>query len=195
MKIVCITGGIGSGKTTVANMFSSFGIPVYVADEESKKLLGTSKIIRKKLSVLLGEKAYVGNKPNKPFIADKIFNNPVLLSQMNAIVHPKVKQHFNKWFKKQNAPYIIRESAILFESGTDKDCNIILSVTASEDTRISRVLERDSTTEDKIRAIMKNQLGDEEKIKRSHYVIVNENIEETKQQVAEIHHKILLSGD
>jgi len=195
MKIVCLTGGIGSGKTTVAKMFSSFGIPVYVADDESKKLLVTSKVIKSKLIVLLGEKAYIGNKPNKPFIADKIFNNPVLLNQMNAIVHPKVKQHFKRWLKKQNAPYIIRESAILFESSTDIDCNIILTVTASENSRIYRVLKRDSSTEEKVKAIMKNQLDDEEKIRRSDYVIVNENIEQSKLQVAEIHHKILQSGD
>ena len=195
MKIVCLTGGIGSGKTTVAKMFSSFGIPIYVADDESKKLLATSKVIREKLIVLLGEEAYMGNKPNKPFIAEKIFNNPFLLNQMNAIVHPKVKQHFNRWLKKQNAPYIIRESAILFESGTDKDCNIILTVTASENSRISRVVKRDSSTEGKVKAIMKNQLNDAKKISRSDYVIFNENIEQTRLQVAEIHHKILQSDD
>ena len=195
MKIVCLTGGIGSGKTTVAKMFSSFGIPIYVADDESKKLLATSKVIREKLIVLLGEEAYMGNKPNKPFIAEKIFNNPFLLNQMNAIVHPKVKQHFNRWLKKQNAPYIIRESAILFESGTDKDCNIILTVTASENSRISRVVKRDSSTEGKVKAIMKNQLNDAKKISRSDYVIFNENIEQTRLQVAEIHHKILHSDD
>ena len=195
MKIVCLTGGIGSGKTTVAKMFSSFGIPIYVADNESKKLLVTSKVIREKLIVLLGEEAYMGNKPNKPFIAEKIFNNPFLLNQMNAIVHPKVKQHFNRWLKKQNAPYIIRESAILFESGTDKDCNIILTVTASENSRISRVVKRDSSTEGKVKAIMKNQLNDAKKISRSDYVIFNENIEQTRLQVAEIHHKILQLDD
>lgn len=195
MKIVCLTGGIGSGKTTVATMFSSFGIPVYVADNESKRLLVTSKVIRKKLLVLLGEEAYIGNKLNKPFIADKIFNNPVLLNKMNAIVHPKVKQHFNRWLKKQNAPYIIKESAILFESGTDKDCSIILTVTASENSRISRVIKRDSSTEEKVRAIIKNQLDEDEKIRRSDYVIFNEKIEQTRLQVAEIHYKILQSDD
>ena len=191
MLIVGLTGGIGSGKTTVAKMFSELGIPIYIADVESKKLLVRSKVIRRKLIALFGEETYLGKEINKPFIAEKIFNDKSLLQQMNAIVHPKVGQHFNRWLKKQSASYVIKESAILFESGADKNCNQIITVTAHEDLRIERVLKRDNTTKEKIKNIIKNQWTEEEKIKRSDYVIVNENLEETKNQVYEIHQKIL----
>lgn len=191
MQVVGLTGGIGSGKTTVANMFSELGIPVYIADEESKRLLVTSKIIKRKLIALFGEETYKGETLNKPFIANKIFNNKELLKQMNAIVHPKVGQHFKRWLKKQQAPYVIKESAILFESGAFETCDMVITVTASELLRIARVIQRDSTSEEKVRSIIKNQWAEEEKIKRSNFVIVNEKLQETKQRVLEIHAEIL----
>ena len=191
MIIVGLTGGIGSGKTTVARMFSKLGVPIYIADEEAKKLLVRSKVIRRKLILLFGEEAYVDNAINKPFIADKIFYNKELLKQMNSIVHPKVAQHFKKWLKKQTTPYVIKESAILFESNSHKDCDIVITVTASEELRISRVIKRDSTTKEKVKSIIENQWSEDEKIKRSNYVIVNDNLENTEKQVLSVHHKIL----
>ncbi|MCB0435904.1 MAG: dephospho-CoA kinase [Mangrovimonas sp.] len=191
MIVVGVTGGIGSGKTTVVQMFHSLGIPIYIADEESKKLLVTSKVIKRKLRALFGEEAYHGNQLNRKFLADKIFNNRELLTQMNAIVHPKVGAHFKKWLKKQKAPYVIKESAILFESNAYKDCDYIITVVANEKTRISRVLKRDSTTKEKLKKIMENQLPDEDKIKRSNYTITNDNLEDTEKQVFKIHGEIL----
>ena len=116
MKIVGLTGGIGSGKTTVANMFRAFGISIYIADEEAKKLMASSKIIKRKLIALFGEKAYDNDALNKPFIADLIFKNSSLLEKMNAIIHPRVASHFKKWLIKQKSPYVIKEAAILFEN-------------------------------------------------------------------------------
>lgn len=191
MLIVGLTGGIGSGKTTVANMFSKLGIPIYIADEESKKLLVTSKVIKRKLIVLFGKETYKGNELNKPYIANKIFNNKTLLDKMNAIVHPKVAQHFKRWLKKQNAPYVIKESAILFESGAYESCDLIITVTAQEKLRIARVVKRDSTSEEKVRTIIKNQWPEDEKIKRSNFFIVNEKLVDTQKKVSEIHNKIL----
>ena len=191
MLVVGLTGGIGSGKTTVANMFSTLGIPVYIADEESKKLLVTSKVIKRKLINLFGEDTYNGNELNKPFIADKIFNNKTLLQKMNAIVHPKVAQHFKSWLTKQEGPYVIKESAILFESGAYETCDLILTITAPKKLRIERVMQRDSVSEEKVLNIIKNQWTEEEKIKYSNYVIVNKKIEDTQQKVLEIHRKIL----
>ena len=191
MIVVGVTGGIGSGKTTVVQMFHSLGIPIYIADEESKKLLVTSKVIKRKLRALFGEEAYHENQLNRKFLADKIFNNRELLTQMNAIVHPKVGAHFKKWLKKQKAPYVIKESAILFESNAYKDCDYIITVVANEKTRISRVLKRDSTTKEKVKKIMENQLPDKDKIKRSNYTITNDNLEDTERQVFKIHGEIL----
>ena len=191
MLILGLTGGIGSGKTTIANMFSELGIPIYIADEESKKLLVTSKVIKRKLIALFGEETYKGNELNKPHIANKIFNDKMLLQQMNAIVHPKVAQHFKRWLKRQETPYVIKESAILFESGAFKNCDLILTVTAPEKIRIERVMQRDSTSEDKVLNIIKNQWPEDEKVKRSNFVIINEKLEESQKKVLEIHKKIL----
>lgn len=130
MKIVGLTGGIGSGKTTVAKQFQALGIPVYIADDEAKKLMNRSKIIKRKLKALFGDEAYKDNTLNRPFLADKIFNNAENLEKMNAVVHPKVASHFKNWVKKQIAPYVLKESAILFENGAYKDCDLIITVTA-----------------------------------------------------------------
>ena len=191
MIIVGLTGGIGSGKTTVANQFSELGIPVYIADDEAKSLMRRSKIIRKKLIKLFGDDAYIGNELNKPFLASIIFNNKTYLQKMNALVHPKVARHFDKWVMKQDAPYVIKEVAILFENGGHKACDFVITVTAPIEIRIERLLERDKTSKEKIEDIMKNQWTDEEKVKYSHFVIENIEIENTKNQVLKIHKKIL----
>ncbi|WNH09705.1 dephospho-CoA kinase [Thalassobellus suaedae] len=192
MIIVGLTGGIGSGKTTVAKVFKEkLGIPVYIADEEAKKLMNRSKIIKRKLIQLFGANAYVNEELNKPFIANIIFNDKVYLQKMNAIVHPRVAKHFQKWVLKQEAPYIIKEVAILFENDGYKQCDFVITVTAPKDLRIKRLLQRDNTTKANIEAIMNNQWTDEEKVKRSHFVIENISLENTKEQVLEVHNQIL----
>ncbi|MDG1729089.1 MAG: dephospho-CoA kinase [Algibacter sp.] len=191
MIIVGLTGGIGSGKTTVAKQFSELGIPVYIADEEAKKLMRRSKIIKRKLIKLFGKEAYVNGELNKPFLANLIFNDKSYLQKMNAIVHPKVARHFEKWVLKQQAPYVIKEVAILFENGGQKACDFVITVTAPIETKIKRLLKRDHTSKEKIEAIMKNQWTDEEKVKHSHFVIENIQLENTKQQVLKIHEKLL----
>lgn len=191
MKIVGLTGGIGSGKTTVAKMFNQLGVPIYIADQEAKKLMATSKVIKRKLIELFGNKAYVNNQLNKPFIANVIFNDETVLDKMNAIIHPRVARHFNKWIQKQNGLYVIKESAILFEEELYKHCDFVITVTAPKELKIKRLLKRDTTTKKKIEAIMKNQWSDEEKIKLSNFIIINSDIEKTKDQVAKIHHQII----
>ena len=193
MKIVGLTGGIGSGKTTVAKMFSNKGIPVYTADDEAKKLMNTSKVIKRQLTKLLGEQSYVNGAINKAYISSKIFNDKSLLQQINAIVHPKVAAHFNRWLKKQTAPYVIKEAAIIFENNLQSQYDVIITTVAKKDTRIERILKREKTTIDKIETIIKNQMSDEEKIKLSDYVIYNQDLDETARQVSEIHDKILKS--
>lgn len=191
MIIVGLTGGIGSGKTTVAKAFNKLGIPIYIADDEAKKLIKRSKIIKRKLIQLFGEKAYINDKLNKPFIADTIFNDKVYLEKMNAIIHPRVAKHFQKWVLKQEAPYVIKEVAILFENGGYKQCDFVITVTAPKALKIKRLLKRDNTTEAKIEAIMKNQLSDDEKAKRSHFIIENIELQSTKKQVLKIHKAII----
>ena len=191
MVIVGLTGGIGSGKTTILKCFESFGIPVYIADEEAKALMNRSKVIRRKLIQLFGEGAYKDDELNKPFIAAKIFSDKTLLLKMNAIVHPKVSSHFKRWLKKQDAPYVIKEAAIIFENKLEHQYDYIITVVADEDLRIKRVMKRDGRSKEKIKAIMDNQLSDTEKIKKSDYIITNNDLDTAKKEASEIHHQIL----
>ena len=191
MIIVGLTGGIGSGKTTIGKRFASFGVPVYIADDEAKALMNRSKVIKRKLIQLFGESAYVDGKLNRPYLASQIFNDKSLLSKMNAIVHPKVGAHFKRWLKKQDAPYIIKEVAIIFENNLEYQYDYIISVVADKDLRIDRVIKRDSSSKEKVESIMRNQLPDSEKIEKSDFVIYNNDLELAYSQVQEIHQEIL----
>lgn len=189
--IVGLTGGIGSGKSTVANFFKELGVPVYIADLEAKKLMGTSSDIRRDIISVFGADAYENNLPNRQYLAEIVFENPEKLKQLNAIIHPAVGKHFDDWYHKQNAPYVIKEVAILFENGGDKQCDLIITVTAPKEIRIERVLKRDQTTRKAIEARMQNQWSDKEKIKKSDFVIENITIDNTHQIVEELHRMIL----
>ena len=191
MTIVGLTGGIGSGKTTVAKMFNTLGIPTYIADDEAKKLMNRSKVIKRKLIALFGENTYINNELNRPFIASVIYSDKHYLNKMNAIVHPKVAKHFLRWLNKQKAAYVLKESAILFETNGHKQCDFVVLVTASKDMKIKRLLNRDKTNKEKIKAIMDNQLNDDEKEKRSDFIIINTTLEDTKKQVETIHKSLL----
>ncbi|WP_296383993.1 dephospho-CoA kinase [Winogradskyella sp.] len=191
MIVVGLTGGIGSGKTTISKCFESYRIPVYIADVEAKALMNRSKVIKRKLIKLFGEFAYKDEILNRPFLASKIFTDKELLLKMNAIVHPKVASHFKRWLKKQDSPYIIKEVAIIFENNLEKQYDYIITVVADEDLRIERVMKRDDASKEKIVSIIKNQLPDDEKIKKSDFVITNNDLDTAKSQAEEIHHQIL----
>lgn len=192
MKIVGLTGGIGSGKTTVAAIFAGYGIPIYIADIEAKKLTNTSKIIQRKVSQLLGSRAYKDGILDSAYVSRKVFEDDKLLQQLNAIIHPKVKQHFARWVKKQEAPYVIKEAAILFETGGDKDCDATILVTAPEEIRIKRVLKRSPhETIASIKKRIKNQWSDAEKIPKATFLLENISKEETVKKVAIIHQALL----
>lgn len=188
---VGLTGGIGSGKTTVAKMFADLGVPVYIADVEAKKLMIRSKVLIRQLKALLGEETYINGILNKPFIASKIFSDAILLKKMNAIVHPKVARHFNRWYSKQDSAYVISESALIFENETQNNYDIIISVIVDKNIRLTRVISRDTSNKEKIEAIMANQTSDVVKVEKSHFVIKNEDLEQTKLKVKEIDSRLL----
>ncbi|WP_282042983.1 dephospho-CoA kinase [Winogradskyella flava] len=195
MVIIGLTGGIGSGKTTIGKYFKSLGIPIYIADKEAKALMNRSKVIKRKLIELFGESAYKDGKLNRPYLASKIFNDKILLDKMNAIVHPKVAAHFKRWLKKQNAPYIIKEAAIIFENNLEHQYDYIITVIADEDLRIDRVIRRDGTSKERVKSIIANQLSDREKIHKSDFVIMNNDLDEAKSQAKDIHIAILQKLD
>jgi dephospho-CoA kinase len=186
-KIIGLTGGIGSGKTTVAKYMESKGIPVYISDSEAKKVMDLPSIISKIATAFGNDVIGANSTLDRERLAAIVFNNPDKLKQLNAIVHPAVKEHFDAWVKSNsNKPLIVKETAILFESGSYKDCDVIITVTAPLETRINRVLKRDTTTREKILQRINNQLSDDERIERSNYVINNENFDNTKKKVDEI---------
>lgn len=195
MKVVGITGGIGSGKTTVAKMFQELGAPLYIADERAKVLMNTSKKIQRQLIDLFGEEAYQDGQLNRPLIASKIFGDADLLKQMNAIVHPEVGADFKQWQEEQTAVYILKEAAIIFENNLASQYDYIITVVADLDQRIARVITRDNTTENKVMSIVKNQLSDDEKAKQSDFVIINHDLEQTRRQVLKIHQQLLKTID
>jgi len=189
--IVGLTGGIGSGKTTVAIFFKELGVPVYSSDKEARKLMKRSKRMKKAIIELLGEDAYKGKKLNKIYISSKIFNNKELLQELNSIVHPAVKKHFLKWTKKQDFPYVIQETALIFENKSQDFYDKIVLVTAPKSQRIQRVSDRDGITGVQVEERLKNQLEDSEKIPLAHYVIENTDLSKTKKKVSEVHTALL----
>ncbi|WP_339653680.1 dephospho-CoA kinase [uncultured Maribacter sp.] len=191
MIVVGLTGGIGSGKSTIAAMFRELGVPVYDSDERAKYLMNTSKKIRKQIVELLGEKAYLEDKLNRAYIAKKVFNNSDLLKNVNQIVHPMVRKDFLKWTKKQNAPYVIQETALLFENNAQEFYDSVILITSPIAMRIDRILSRDKSTKAQIVARMNNQLDDETKLKLTDFVIDNIDLKTTALKVLEIHEAIL----
>lgn len=190
-KIICITGGIGSGKTTVANMLAKFGIPIYFADDEAKKLTATSPEIRADLIELLGEETFKSGVLDRKYMAGKIFTDKELLEKTNAIIHPRVAQHFQDWAASQTAPYVLKEAAILFESGSYKQCEKTILVTAPEEIRIQRVMARDGASEAEVRSRMKNQWEDSKKAEMADFVIENTSLEQVQKTVETLHFQLL----
>lgn len=188
-KIIGLTGGIGSGKTTIVRLFEAEGIPVYIADDEARKIMILPETIRLVVNHF-GQEVIVDNQLDRKKISKIVFNQPEKLKELNRIIHPLVKKHFDNWVSKQDSPFVIKEAAILFESGSYKYCNKIITVIASEETRIKRVMARDNCTREAVLDKIKNQWSDSQKTSKSDYIIENENLSEAKLQFKEILKKL-----
>jgi dephospho-CoA kinase len=187
--IIGITGGIGSGKSTVVKIFSEFkDTAVYIADDEAKKLMHSSPDIKNKLISEFGKEVYIKDQLNRPYLASIVFKNKIKLNILNAIVHPIVNNHFQEFIlKNANKQYIIYENAILFENGSNIFCDKIITVTAPENIRIKRVLERDNTTVPTVKNRIKNQWSEIKKTLQSNYKIDNLTLTNTKKEILRIH--------
>jgi dephospho-CoA kinase len=189
---VGITGGIGSGKSVVARVFSLMGIPVLHADTVAKQLMDTDEQLKSAIIDLLGEMAYKHGRLDRAFVAAQVFNQPNLLEALNKIVHPATIQYSEQWAQQQAAPYVLKEAAILFESGSYRDLDKIIGVYASPSLRLKRAMSRDGATEADIRRRMDKQMDDDEKMKRCDYVIINDETQSIIHQVLQVHEQILL---
>ncbi|KAF2517502.1 dephospho-CoA kinase [Flavobacterium salilacus subsp. salilacus] len=189
-KVIGLTGGIGSGKTTIANYFASLGVPVYIADEEAKNILYTPDVIAE-VTAAFGEGVLTEGIPDRKKLAAMVFNSPEKLQTLNTIIHPKVNDHFYNWLNAhKNVPFVIKEAAILFESGSYKNCDKIILVTAPKDIRVQRVMKRDGSTEEEVQKRMDNQWSDEKKRELSDFIINNIVLEDAKNQVYSIYNTL-----
>ncbi len=191
-KIIGLTGGIGSGKSTIAKYFESQGIPVYIADDASRTVT-ESEQIRNQIKSQFGTGVFEGMLLNRRKLAQLVFSDPEKLKQLNAIIHPGVKSDFLKWLvAHSNEPIVIKETAILFESGSYKDCDAIITVIAPEELRIARVMNRDAVGREDVLQRMSSQWTDDQRVAKSDYVINNENWEEAKAQTDKILKKLTI---
>lgn len=169
-----LTGGLGSGKSVIANYLRINNIPVYDSDAEAKRLMHESAVIREGMIALFGENCYVGGLLNRSLIANLVFNNADLLANLNAIVHPAVRNDFNEWARNQHSGIVVVESAILFESGLSSHLEKVIAVTAPLEIRIARVVRRDSLSNEQILQRISAQMSEEERLRLSDFVVTND---------------------
>jgi len=185
-KSIGLTGGIGSGKTTIANYLASLGIPVYIADDAGKKVMQQQEII-KAIQQKFGSDIVKENQLNRARLAQIVFNNPDRLKELNAIVHPAVREDYKKWLAEHtDAPFLVYESAILFESGSYKDFDYVITITAPLEVRVARVLQRDDTEREQVMKRINAQWTDDQRVSKSDFVIENIDIDLAKAEINKI---------
>lgn len=181
-KIIGLTGGIGSGKTTVAKFIQEMGFPVYYSDDRAKEIVNDDEFLKNNIKELLGEEAYdESGRYNRKYVADLVFNNEELLKQLNGLIHPAVKLDFENWVASQKTEFVFKETALLFELNLNESCYKSVLVTADDNIRIKRVMDRDQKTYREIEAVIDKQMPEKDKIKRADFVIYNnDGIDELK---------------
>lgn len=191
MKIIGLTGGIGSGKSSVLEVFSAKGIPCYQSDHQAKKLMQEDERLVKQIKALFGDDIYKENQLDRAQLADLVFADKAKLESLNAIVHPAVQKDFKAFIAEQDAPYVLKEAAILFETGGAEVCDAVILVTVPELLRIERVMKRENTDLKSIRARMNHQWSDDQKIPLADFVIDNIKWDKTLESIEDIHQKLL----
>lgn len=190
MYKVGITGGIGSGKSTVCEMLAGRGVAVYTADERAKALMATDAALRSSIIEAFGSDAYTAEGLNRGFLAANVFASPEALARLNGLVHPAVMADFEAWAEQQEGDYVVLESAILFEAALDNRVDVSVAVMAPEALRLERAIARDGASEEQIRARMRNQLSDEERNVRAKFTIVNIVLDDLEEDVEQLHRRL-----
>jgi dephospho-CoA kinase len=187
-----ITGGIGSGKSMVAAIFSVLGIPVFDADTEAKKIMETDEELRASISQTFGEAAYQDGKLNRKYLSSVVFNDPFQLELLNSLVHPAAIAAAEAWALQQQAPYVIKEAALFFEAGSATGIDYMIGVYAPQHIRIKRVMDRDGISRDEVLARMNRQIQEEIKMRLCDFVIINDEQQLVIPQVLKLHERFLL---
>jgi len=188
---VGLTGGIGSGKSTAAKIFETIGVPVFSADEAAKSVMNEDEELKQKITALFGAAAYTNGALNRKFIADIVFNDPLQLEKLNALVHPATFAMSEQWIAKQKTPYVIKEAAIIFESGAAYGLDYIIGVFAPQHIRIQRVMQRDNVSREEVLSRMAKQIDEQMKMKLCDFVLINDEQQLLIPQVLEVHKKLL----
>ena len=188
---VGITGGIGSGKSTVAKVFEVLGIPVYYADDAAKRIMNENELLRTQLLQLFGTETYINGKLNRQYLSRLVFNDEEKLAQLNAIVHPATLADADRWMQQQKTPYAIKEAALIFESGAQAQLDKVMGVFAPAPVRIQRVMKRDGVSREEVKARMEKQLDESMKMRLCDYVITNDEQELVIPQVIKIHEALI----
>jgi len=191
MLKVGITGGIGSGKSTVCQVFSTLGIPVFNADDAAKYLMNNDSNIIAAIKNIFSSEVYKNNSLDSSLLSHLVFQHPEKLQQLNAIVHPATIQYGKDWFAKQVSPYAIKEAAIFFESGTNKDVDVMIGIAAPKDLRIARAMKKLGKTREQILQRISQQMDEDEKMKLCDHVIINDEQRPIIPQVLELHKMLL----
>jgi len=191
MLKVGITGGIGSGKSLVAEMFKVLGIPVLQTDTVAKFLMDNDEALKAAIIARFGEEVYQNGRLNRPFLSSLVFNDTEKLNALNALVHPATVAYGRQWFAEQNAPYAIKEAAIFFESGTYTEIDKMIGIYAPVEIRLQRAMERDHVSETEVKKRMANQMDEDEKMKRCDYIIINDGTKSIIDQVLQLHEKLV----
>ena len=190
MYKVGITGGIGSGKSTVCAILAEFGVAVYDSDSRAKRLMNEDNTLRERLVERFGSEVYCVEGLNRIYLAERVFGNPEELKALNAIVHPAVMDDFDRWALEQEGSYVVLESAILFEASLDRRVDVSVAVMAPEELRIERAMQRDGAQREQIVARINNQISDQERVERAKYTIVNIDIDNLRSDVEQLHHRL-----
>jgi dephospho-CoA kinase len=191
MLKVGLTGGIGSGKSLVAEMFKLLGVPVLHADDTARYLMEHDTKLKSAIGQLFGKEVYENGRLNRPFLASVVFNDKSKLEQLNALVHPATIAFAQQWAASQTTPYTIKEAAIFFESGSYKDMDKMIGVYAPVEMRLERAMRRDNVTAEVIRQRMDKQMNEEEKMKRCDFIIYNDGTRSVIDQVLSLHQQLL----
>ena len=186
-----LTGGIGSGKTTVARIFGVLGVPIYSADDAAKRLMNEDELLKNAIIKEFGESSYNNHQLNRAFLAEQVFNDKEKLKKLNALTHPVTIRDSQQWMNQQTGPYAIKEAALIIETKLDQDLDYVICVSAPEELRIKRSMERGSISRDEVLRRMNSQLPESEKMKSCDFIIYNDEEQALIPQILDLH-KILL---